>query len=519
VGRGLTPMLALIVTVVCGACVLVTAALWARHADQAAIRERESLIAGDMVASIDRILDSVVSRAHLELSTLPGRPCLLVEHRLSELQSYVLYVRSVNLVANHNIYCSSALGPIDVPLTAYLSPAATRFTLDLLSGTPQQPQTPVMPLYVPTSKDTGLLYLVEASYLADTLAHGVRYEAGDVVLVVTNERALDARGEAIAADSVASLRGTRVSSPRWGFSIVVVAAPSFVAHTQWKFGLLAGAVAILINLLIVAAYLIAFAPRRLLLSAVRRALKHGQLHFAYQPVVEIATRRITGVEALIRWTHPRWGAVSPAAFMTEVERSSVLASVTRFALQRATDDIIQKTDIRPLRIAINVAPMDLERKDFVADVLAVKEKLPADITLVLEVTERFLIDKHPRTDVIFNMLKAHGVRFAIDDFGTQHSNLDLLGRFPFDYVKIDGQFVRQVDRQGCELIRAIAAVSKHYGMEVIAEGVETESQHEALRNLGIPYGQGYLYQRPVPVSQLFADTGANVLTTRTRVTH
>ncbi|EUC11634.1 UNVERIFIED_ORG: EAL domain-containing protein [Burkholderia sp. CF145] len=121
------------------------------------------------------------------------------------------------------------------------------------------------------------------------------------------------------------------------------------------------------NLLIAAGYLIVFAPRRLLLSAVRRALRHGQLHIAYQPVVEIATRRMTGVEALIRWTHPKWGAVSPSAFMTEVESSSLLASVTRFALQRATEGITQKTDIRPLRVVVNIAPMDLERKEFVAD--------------------------------------------------------------------------------------------------------------------------------------------------------
>lgn len=241
-------------------------------------------------------------------------------------------------------------------------------------------------------------------------------------------------------------------------------------------------------------------------------------YIAHQPVVEIATRRVTGVEALIRWTHPKWGPVSPSAFMTEVESSSLLASVTRFAPQRATEDIAQTTDIRPLRIAVNIAPMDLERKDFVADVLAANDKLPDDITLVFEVTERFLLQKHPRTEAIFNSLKAHGVQFAIDDFGTQHSNLDLLGRFPFDYVKIDGQFVRQVDRQGRELIRAIAAVSKHYGMEVVAEGVETESQHEALRSLGIPFGQGYFYQRPEPISQLFVTTSTNPLKTKTRVT-
>ncbi|WP_244186568.1 EAL domain-containing protein [Paraburkholderia steynii] len=518
VGRGFTPMLALVVAVLCGACVLATAALWARHEDQAAIRERESLIASDMVESIDRILDNVTSRRQQELSALPGQPCSNVELRLSELETYVQYVRSVNLVENQRLYCSSVIGRVDVPLSAYLTPAPAGSTLELIAGTPYQPQSPVMPLYVPTGKNTGLLYVVEATYLADTLAHGVRYEAGQVVLVVSNAQALNDRGEMISADSAAALHGTRASSARWSFSIVVAAAPTFVTQTHWKYGLLAGAGAILVNLLIGAGYLIVFAPRRLLLSAVRRALRHGQLHIAYQPVVEIATRRMTGVEALIRWTHPKWGPVSPGAFMTEVESSSLLASVTRFALQRATQDIAQKTDIRPLRVAVNIAPMDLERKEFVADVLAANDKLPDDITLVLEVTERFLLQKHPRIEAIFNSLKAHGVQFAIDDFGTQHSNLDLLGRFPFDYVKIDGQFVRQVDRQGRELIRAIAAVSKHYGMEVVAEGVETESQHEALRSLGIPFGQGYFYQRPVPISQLFVDTSRNPLTTKTRVT-
>ncbi|MBN3763424.1 EAL domain-containing protein [Burkholderia sp. Ac-20365] len=511
-------MLALVIAVICGVCVLVTAALWARHEDQATIRERESLIAKDMVASVDRILDNVTASQHDALSTLPGQDCTAVEHRLSELETYVLYVRSVNLVANQRVYCSSALGSIDLPLSSYLPIAPSGITFDLITGTPWQPQSPVMPLFVPTHQKTGLLYVVESTYLADTLAHGVRYEAGQVVLVVSNARALNARGEVISADSAAALNGTRASSSRWAFSIAVAAAPRFISQTHWKYGLLAGTAAILLNLLIAAAYLIVFAPRRLLLSAVRRALRQGQLFIAYQPVVEIATRRIAGVEALIRWTHPKWGDVSPAAFMTEVESSNLLPAVTRFALQRATSDIVQRTDIRPLRVAVNVAPMDLERKDFVADVLAANDTLPDDITLVLEVTERFLLDKHPRIEAIFNVLKAQGVQFAIDDFGTQHANLDLLGRFPFDYVKIDGQFVRQVDRGGSELIRAIAAVSKHYGMEVVAEGVETEAQHEALRSLGIPFGQGYFYQRPVPVSQLFVDNSVSKVVTRTRVT-
>jgi EAL domain-containing protein (putative c-di-GMP-specific phosphodiesterase class I) len=121
---------------------------------------------------------------------------------------------------------------------------------------------------------------------------------------------------------------------------------------------------------------------------------------------------------------------------------------------------------------------------------------------VLEVTERFLLARHPRVQKIFETLREHGVRFALDDFGTEHSNLDLLGRFPFDFVKIDRQFVEQVDKGGASLIEGIATVAAHYGMQVIAEGVETEAQHDALRRLGILFAQGYLYRRPVPADEL-----------------
>ncbi|WP_244173575.1 EAL domain-containing protein [Caballeronia temeraria] len=223
----------------------------------------------------------------------------------------------------------------------------------------------------------------------------------------------------------------------------------------------------------------------------------------YQPVVDIATRRTVGAEALLRWTHPRWGPISPAVFMAELEKSNLLADVTRFVLQRATADVRRTTESAPFRIAVNVAPMDLERKGFVSELLALTERLPESTILVLEVTERFLLARHPRVQKIFQTLREQGVRFALDDFGTENSNLDLLGRFPFDFVKIDRQFIEHVDNGGANHIEGIAAVAGHYGMQVIAEGVETEAQHNALRKLGIPYGQGYLYQRPVSADELF----------------
>jgi EAL domain-containing protein (putative c-di-GMP-specific phosphodiesterase class I) len=188
--------------------------------------------------------------------------------------------------------------------------------------------------------------------------------------------------------------------------------------------------------------------------------------------------------------------------MEEVESSEMLGPVTQFVMKTAIAEMSQRAPAIPLRIAVNIAPGDLERRGFVAQVEALTAGLPAGMTLVVELTERFLLAQSPRTATIFNALKARGVRFAIDDFGTQHSNLDLLGRFQFDYVKIDRQFVNQVDTGGADLITGIVSVAKHYGLQVIAEGVETESQHAALLAAGVPFAQGYLYQRPVRAEQL-----------------
>ncbi|WP_243672277.1 EAL domain-containing protein [Paraburkholderia kirstenboschensis] len=270
----------------------------------------------------------------------------------------------------------------------------------------------------------------------------------------------------------------------------------------WKYRIAGLAAGLLLDCLIAAAYLLTFAPRRLLLNAVRRALSRNEFHVVYQPIVDTASRELVGVEALLRWQHPKWGAISPASFMEEVESSEMLGPVTQFVMRMAVAEMSQRRPAVPLRIAVNVAPGDLERRGFVAQVEDLIVVLPAGVSLVLELTERFLLAGSTRMAAIFNALKARGVRFAIDDFGTQHSNLDLLGRFEFDYVKIDRQFVNQVDTGGADLIAAMVSVAKHYGLQVIAEGVETESQHAALLAAGVPFAQGYLYQRPVRAEQL-----------------
>ncbi|WP_236674473.1 EAL domain-containing protein [Paraburkholderia hospita] len=483
---------------------MLSAVILGEHVATRAIREHERLIGNDLVASVDSVLVSASARSHANVEALAGLPCSEVERNLAELETHLRYIRAVALAENGRVYCSSALGSIDVPLSAYLKPGHSPQSIALLAQTPFQPGIPVLVLLNPASGNSGVLYVIEGDYLADVLVHGIRYGAQSAVLTIEGSGALDEQGRFHSGGVIDAVHPTEVTSKAWPFAIQVTSSPGLVARKRWGYALAFGAVGLLVDGLIAALYLLAFAPRRLLLAAVRHGLRRGEFHVVYQPVVAVKSRSVVGVEVLLRWHHAKWGPISPAAFMDEVESSNMLAEVTRFVLQTVLADMKAYPPSSPLRIAINVAPRDLERKGFVDEVVVAVKTLRPHVNLMRELTERFLLSDGARTSATFAALKAEGVKFAIDDFGTQHSNLDLLRRFPFDYVKIDRQFVNQVDTGGAGLISGIVALARHFGLEVIAEGVETQSQHDGLLEVGVPYAQGYLYQRPVVASMLAA---------------
>lgn len=452
--------------------VLVLALVMADRMARDSVTRHERTVATDIAISIDHILDGVRSRHPGELDALIGRPCASVSRTLAEAATRLRYLRAVGLVNGGRVTCSSALGPVDVPLDVYTrTPASAGTTLALLEQTPFQRGVPVLAVVRAATPGSGVLYLIEGDYVADMLAYGARFGAATATLSVA-------------------------------------ASQPYVSQVYRRYRLVCLTIALLVNGLVAAAYLLAMAPRRLLLKAVRHALKRGELHVVYQPIVDVETRRTVGVEALLRWQHPKWGAIGPAAFVPEVESSSILPKITEFVLRTAVSELADLAPSTPLRIAINIAPQDLERPRFVALVAEAIRRLPPGCTLVLEVTERVLLEKNARTTELFAALRATGAKFAIDDFGTHHSNLDLLSRFPFDYVKIDRQFISQLTTGNARLIEGIAALARHYDVTVIAEGVETEEQHRALRAVGVQYAQGFLYHRPQGPENLKRDFAA-----------
>ncbi|MCA3779040.1 MAG: EAL domain-containing protein [Burkholderia sp.] len=489
-------------------CVLVPAfaiALADRYAREA-VTTHERVVANDIVASVDRILDGARLRHADELTALVGRPCSTVFRTLAEVGTRLRYLRAVALVHDGRVTCSSALGAIDLPLDAYTrEPAPGSMAVTLLRQTPFQHGIPVVAVFRATASGAGVLYLIEGDYVADALAHGAGNGAKAATLSIAGSGRLDQHGKFAPEADAAPAGGSTIASHRWPFTVSVTASARYASQVQRHYRLICATIVVLADGLVMAAYLLAMAPRRLLLKAVRQALRRNEFHVVYQPIVDVQTRRTVGVEALLRWHHPKWGAVSPAVFIPEVESSAVLPKITEFVLSTAVSELTALTPSVPLRIAVNVAPKDLERTKFVSIVEEAIHALPPGFTLVLEVTERILLEKNARTTEIFQALRSKGAKFAIDDFGTHHSNLDMLSRFPFDYVKIDRQFVAQLNGGGAGLIEGIAAVAHHYDLKIIAEGVETEAQHHALHAVGIQYAQGYLYQRPLRAEHLRRD--------------
>ncbi len=254
--------------------------------------------------------------------------------------------------------------------------------------------------------------------------------------------------------------------------------------------------------------MLAQAQQRLdLENHLRHAVRRGEFALAYQPIVDAATGTVISLEALARWEHPAWGTVSPSVFVPVAERSGAIASLGEWVLRTACRDAanLAAERGRPVRVSVNVSVRQLQSPDFVTVVRQALDDCALDPALLtLEVTESMLMDDGPRGLAALHELHQLGIRLSIDDFGTGHSSLARLRTLPVSELKIDRAFVSQISADGdCgPIITAIIAMARALGLSVVAEGVETELQLQALRRLGCDAVQGFLMSRPLPLSQL-----------------
>jgi diguanylate cyclase (GGDEF)-like protein len=243
--------------------------------------------------------------------------------------------------------------------------------------------------------------------------------------------------------------------------------------------------------------------RRVLEIALRSAVENSEMHLNYQPVVNAATGQLTGFEALLRWTHPQFGNVSPVKFVPLAEEARLIAPIGEWVLRTACDEAA-RWDI-PARIAVNVSPEQLHNPAFVsivAQALA-QSGLPPE-RLELEVTESVFMREGTVAIEVLEKILDLGVRLSLDDFGTGYSSLGYLAHTRFSSIKIDRSFVQSASKgtkEAIAIIRAVVALADSLGMATTAEGVETEEEHQMVQQLGCTKVQGYYFGRPLPVQE------------------
>jgi diguanylate cyclase (GGDEF)-like protein/PAS domain S-box-containing protein len=249
------------------------------------------------------------------------------------------------------------------------------------------------------------------------------------------------------------------------------------------------------------------AMRQRMRSELARALDENEFEVYFQPILDLRDQAIVGAEALVRWRHPLHGIVSPAKFIDTAVETGQIVAIGRVVLEeacRAAAEVRHRTRT-PLWITFNLALRELRETDLVQVVQGAlhRHSLPAE-ALVAEITESaFLPDERPTT-MRLHALRDIGVRLAIDDFGTGYSSLSYLTRVPADMVKLARPFILALEAGGREatLAQSVIRLCADLGFPTIGEGIETPEQHAIARDLGCPYGQGYLFAKPMPLGQL-----------------
>ncbi len=238
-------------------------------------------------------------------------------------------------------------------------------------------------------------------------------------------------------------------------------------------------------------------------ALLRRAIDREEMTVAYQPIVRLRDQTVVGAEALLRWFSPDLGSVSPELFVAIAEETGQINRIGNWVLEQAVAFVrgVQHRlpGVESLWVSVNLSPRQIRQPGLRHEILSLLERsgLPHP-QLKLEVTEQMLMEDEGSSSTLLHDLCQQGIQLAIDDFGTGYSSLGYLRQFPFRILKIDRSFIRDVphQRDACILVRTVLAMAEELGLQVVAEGIETQEQLNFLRRYGCPYGQGFLLGRP-----------------------
>lgn len=489
--RGEIALLVFLLLLLLGCCVASQVA-HQRVVSQASTAARQS------VALIEKVL-AYADLANQEIHNLVGQPCQEVLPILRMVATRTPYIRTINLVMQETVYCSSLLGDLNQVVKG------TDFAVGgmlLLSGNALRPSHPVVSLRYPAPAVGGAVVInIDSTYLAMKLSQSALN--GQAWLRI-GDRWLDDGGNLHRAisDNPLWVMATNVSLL---YPFAVTVAPPFTFVTRIVNGGWVLVVWIAVSLFGSVVLWRWWGRAGWPENELTRGIKAQEFVPYVQPVVDARTHQLSGVEVLMRWQHAEEGLVEPACFIAQAEESGLIVPMTSQIMAQVVHSLIPLQVYLPLpfHVSINICAAHFTSNTLLEDCKAfLAGFLPGRVVLILELTERELLRNDHQTQSMFNQLMAIGVQFALDDFGTGNASLAYLKEFPVQIIKLDGSFVRKigVDNLSQNIVDSIIDLGMKLGLEIVAEGVETISQADYLSSRGVDLFQGYLFGAPQPMA-------------------
>lgn len=439
------------------------------------------------------------------LSALTQSSCAQVNSELTSRAAFANNIRAILLVRDGIAYCSSATGAFSLPIRSFTAQTDLNKDLDLsiIAGTPMVPEKPTIVLWIkqPGTQRSGVLTTININLTPYLLLAARQPEVSGMALVAGDKALTSWKNQIMDAGQLPAqpLRTLTVPGYPLTFYLYGNALPARDVHIILLAGLLLAVLATSSCFLLLT---LRVRPGKEILLGIKR----GEFHVEYQPLVEAASGRPYGLEALMRWTHPDEGNIPPDTFISYAEGQNLIIPLTRHLFQLVARDAHKIRQMVPAgtTIGVNLSPLHLSSVSFRDDVEQWINAMPErHFSYVFEITERTMVSERNAGD-IFDWIHHKGIKIAIDDFGTGHSALIYLEKYKFDYLKIDRGFVQSIGMETVTspVLDAVLNLAKKLNLSTVAEGVETDEQASWLVSRGVTHMQGYLFARPMNVSQL-----------------
>lgn len=467
---------------------------------------RDTAVTADILMSQVDHVTSIARHASLVTARLATQPCESVLQQMTENGALTPYIRSTGVIRDGILICSSVTGARqqkaeDVYGVAVSAPTGS-LNVIATQGTSSMPGSTAVIFAYGAGNRTTAFSVVDARYFVDLMDslddenHSVqqlRFSGGPVI---SGQEKISPRVKMFTSEfrSAASQAQLQVLTPALS-----------LRHYILRNLLFLGPLSLLLTLAMLYMWHRWDSRKMSLAEEIRKAMADGEFSVHYQPVCDAATGACSGAEALMRWQRPDGRSISPVVFIRAAEEDGLIVSLTQHLFSLIEEDVRAWQVAAPFHLGVNIAAPHLTGRSFTADVLRLWVSLDPAFRLVLEITERSLVEDTETASAKLNELRQKGCQVAVDDFGTGYCSLSLLQSLPVDYLKIDKIFIDSLTSAGTDtpVLDTIVALSRRLNLTTIAEGVTAAHQVDWLTKNHVAYIQGYYYGRPMPAGEFY----------------